>query len=165
MDIGQILLFAGIGGVILFFWSGLTNDLPWGNGSVASVDTAPELGKAVDAQLQQGKHALFLSDTVAAIVVARPLAYYSLPRYFALELLTQVMVALFLAIILSLTTPLALENRLLLVFLIASVASTAIYFQYANWWGFSFRLALGATINLIIGWCGVTMILSLLILS
>ncbi|GEM_PF-1623354 len=165
MDIGQILVFTGIGGVILFLWNGITNNLPWGNGSVASVDTAPELGKAVDAQLQQGHRALFLSDTVAAIIVARPLSYYSIPRYFALEFVTQVAVALFLSIILSLTASLPLENQILLIFLIASVASIAIYFQYANWWGFSFQLALGSAINLIISWCGVSFILSLLLMT
>lgn len=158
MEWAQILASAIVGGIILFVWSGITNNLPWGIGSVSNVQEAPELGKAVEKQLELGKRSLFLSDVVAAIIVVRPLSYYSIPRYFALEFATQVSVALLLALIIELTRPLAFEAQMLLIAIIGLMASVGILFQYWNWWGFPAKLVLGSMFNLIIGWMVVSFV-------
>ncbi|MEQ8676367.1 MAG: hypothetical protein RLP44_10575 [Aggregatilineales bacterium] len=155
----QLLIGTVVGGVLLFIWSGITNNLPWGIGSIANIEQAPELGEAVQKQLDLGNRALFLSDVVAAFVVARPKSYYSIPRYFALEFATQLAVAFLLSLIIGLTDALTSETQLSLIVLIGLIASFGTLFQYWNWWGFPARLALGSSLNLVIGWTVVGFIL------
>jgi hypothetical protein len=159
MELLQILMGTVVGGILLFVWSGITNNLPWGIGSISDVQQAPELGKAIEEQLNVGNKALFLSDVVAAIVVARPITYYSIPRYFAFEFVTQLGVAFLLTMIVGLTDSLAPETQMLLIALIGLTGSMGILFQYWNWWGFPVKLVIGSTLNLIIGWIVVSFVL------
>jgi hypothetical protein len=142
-----------VAGVILFLWTGLTqNMLPWGIKQVQTPkpDDEERIGKAIGGMTTDGM-AMF-SKGVAAFVSIRPAAYYNMGRYFAIEFVTQLIVGGVLAGILLLTAGQPLERRLLLVGLVALAGIASIDLQYWNWWGFSNLYTLGVAVNRLLGY-------------
>ncbi len=92
------------------------------------------------------------TDKTFSWIIAKPVNYYNVSNYFIREILTQLLVALLLATLLVLTIGLPNQKRLTIIAISGLLAVTAIYGQMMNWWGVPAIYALGAGLNLIIGW-------------
>lgn len=146
MDWGTWLLGAVLGGVILFFVNGLLQAvLPWGTRSVSEVKAPPEVGEAIARTTTNGM--MFTNEAVSAFIAVKPAVYYSLKRYFFVEFITQLLTGAVLAGVLMFTVGQPIEQRLLLVALVALAGITSIDLSYWNWWGFSNRYTLGVAVN------------------
>ncbi|WP_194777651.1 hypothetical protein [Pararhodonellum marinum] len=166
----KIILSTLVSTVILFLWSGLTQMFPWGVPTAQSVfsqseqqtesfQTAdlievPANSLTTDKFDEQfvNKISTLTTDQTFSWIISKPVGYYSASDYFIKEIITQLIVALFLAAMLVLTIELPNQKRLLLITISGLLAVTAIYGQLMNWWGVPAIYAMGAGINLIIGW-------------
>lgn len=139
-----------VGGVILFFWTGLAqNVLPWGVKSVRAHgenDGAP----LVKSDMPTGM--VFTTHGIAALIAARPQAYYNPMRYLALEFVTQLVVSAALVLVLAAFAPLDLGQRLLVGVGIWLVGFASIDLQYWNWWGFTLTYTVGIGFNRLMGY-------------
>lgn len=154
MDVGNFLLGSIVAGVLLFIWSGASQAAtPWGIRSVKSLKP-DELDGLPDSITRvtppTGMYGVF-NQQVATFMAVRPGAYYRMGRYFAIELITQLLVGAFLTGILTLTNEHSLEAQLVLVGLVSLLAHAAIELQYWNWWGFTTRYSLGFAVNRTVG--------------
>lgn len=140
-----------IGGIILFVWTGFAqNVLPWGVKSVAEHKQGDGVGKALAGIATSGM--VYVKDEVAAFVAIKPESYYSVRRYFGIEILTQIGAAVVLTGILALTAGQDDGQRLMIVGLAGLAGVVSIDVQYWNWWGFSNRYTVGVAINRLIGY-------------
>lgn len=142
-----------VAGVILFFWMGLTQNVtPWGIKRVVSPGTVDQerIGQAL-AELTTDGMAL-VTKRVTAFIAIRPAAQYQMRRYFALELVTQVLAGAVLSGILMLTVGQPLALRILMIGLVGLAGIISIDLQYWNWWGFSNLYTLGIAVNRLLGY-------------
>lgn len=156
--------------VILFMWSGLTQMFPWGVPTAQTI-TAQSLKQAETFEVPNlialqpnslttdkfdelfvDKISVYSTDRTISWVIAKPLNYYNIEAYFTKEIVTQFIVALLLALLLSITTKLDNRARILLIGISSVAAVTGIYGHMLNWWGMPTIYALGAGINLVFGW-------------
>lgn len=139
-----------VGGVILFFWTGLAqNVLPWGVKSVRShgeKDGTP----LVKSDMPTGM--VFTTHGIAAFIAARPQAYYNPVRYMALEFVTQLVASAALVLVLSLFGSLDLGQRVLVGVGVWLVGFASIDLQYWNWWGFTLKYTAGIALNRLVGY-------------
>lgn len=155
--------------VILFLWSGISQMFPWGVPStqVVSTQSVPSAAFQVEnvLELEAGtlttdrfdevfvnKISTLSTDKTFSWIISQPIDQYDAMRYFLFEIITQFLVALILATLLSLTTGLSFGKRIQLVLLGGVLAVAAIYGQQMNWWGVPAVYALGSGFNLIVGW-------------
>ena len=152
--------------LILFLWSGLTQVLPWGITTTQNISVqtgeplqAPNMlllepdtltTEAFDEQFVN-KISTYTTDETHSWIVTQPLQT-NYTGYFVKELLTQLIVALFLSAILLLTVRLELTPRLAVILLAALAASAATYGQLMNWWSMPAAYALGVSLNIVIAW-------------
>lgn len=142
-----------VAGVILFFWMGVTQNVtPWGIKRVVSPGAVDQdrIGQALAEMTTDGM--ALITKRVTAFIAIRPAAQYQMRRYFALELVTQVLAGGVLAGILLLTVGQPLETRLLLIGLVGLAGIASIDLQYWNWWGFSNLYTLGMAVNRLLGY-------------
>ncbi|MDI9634834.1 hypothetical protein QM565_03395 [Geitlerinema splendidum] len=154
MDIGTFLLGTIAAGILLFIWSGASQAAtPWGIRSVKALGKE-ELDGLSDSMLHvtppSGMYGVF-DEKIAAFMAVRRGSYYNMGRYFAVELVTQLLVGAFLTAILMLTNSLALEAQIILIGCVSLLAHAAIEMQYWNWWGFTTRYSLGFAVNRTVG--------------
>lgn len=146
----NILLGIIIGGVILFFWTGFSQAvIPWGTKTAGSHPDPEGLGDKIAEGTGNGM--IYINKRVAAFIAVKPDSYYSLPRYFMIEFITQLLTATLLVLILALTDTLPNDSRLMLVGLVGCITVTSVDAQYWNWWGFSHRYTLGVAVNRLVG--------------
>ncbi|MDX2078536.1 MAG: hypothetical protein SFZ02_19040 [bacterium] len=147
----NIILGIIIGGVILFFWNGLSQAIiPWGIKSVGEHPDPDELGEVIAKGTTSGM--VYITKRVAAFIAIKPESYYSIPRYFMIEFGTQLLTSVVLVTILALTQSLSNEVRLALVGLVGLASVTSVDMQYWNWWGFSTRYTIGVAVNRLVGY-------------
>lgn len=156
--------------VLLFLWSGVSQFFPWGVPTAQTVSTqstnktesfqTPNLielppnsltSEKFDSQFVN-KISTLTTDKTFSWIISSPIERYDVAGYFIREIVTQVLVGFFLALLLLTTARLPNKDRLLLVGLSGVLAVAAIYGQMMNWWGMPAIYALGAGFNLIIGW-------------
>jgi hypothetical protein len=151
MDIGQILIGTAVAGLILFFWTGFTqNVLPWGIKSVQEDKNLDALTTQIKQISEYGVY--YTHQDVAVFLAIKPASYYNMGRYFVLEFITQVFVGLILALILGATLGLSLETRLGIILLVGGAGVFSVDVQYWNWWGFSNIYTVGVAINRLLGY-------------
>lgn len=156
--------------VILFLWSGLTQMFPWGVPTAQTISTqsnnqtesfqTPNLIELPPNTLTTEKFdeqfvnkiSTLTTDKTFSWIITSPIDNYNISAYFIKEIVTQLLVGLFLALVLTLTVKLSNKTRHYLVGLSGILAVTAIYGQMMNWWGLPLLYALGAGFNLIVGW-------------
>jgi hypothetical protein len=156
--------------VILFLWSGVTQIFPWGVPTAQTISTqsdnktesfqTPDLIELPPNSLTTDKFdELFVNkistlttDKTFSWIITKPTDYYNVGNYFIKEIITQLIVAMFLAISLLLTVEITNRKRLLIIIISGILAVSAIYGQMMNWWGLPAVYALGAGFNLIVGW-------------
>jgi len=90
--------------------------------------------------------------TVLAFFAVQPGDTLSYPKYFAVEFGWQLIVAVILATVLTLTKELPYRKRIALIALMAVGAGFIIHSQYWNWWSFSTRYTLPAALIFITSW-------------
>lgn len=161
--------------VILFMWGGISQMLPWGISTTQNITVATEsntdqsnISNLIKLQPHQlttekfegqflGKISTYSTDKTFSWIITQPIQEdYS--GYFVKEIITQLIVAVFLSIILFLTIKLDFKTRMILILVFGLCASTAIYGQLMNWWSVPANYALGVSANLIIGWLLVSFI-------
>ncbi|MBL8953090.1 MAG: hypothetical protein JNK82_20100 [Myxococcaceae bacterium] len=154
----------------LFFWSGLSQQLPWGVPTVKNVvaTTGPVSDFAgtanlvmlppgalttprFDTELGRGISTLTTEGTFAWVMSIDRAGYDPL-RYLALELVSQLGVAMFIVVVMWQLRQLAASRRVGVVASMALCASTATWSVLANWWGVPPLFAAGMSLNLIVGW-------------
>ncbi len=156
--------------MILCFWSGLTQLFPWGvptaqiissqtNKQTESFQT-PNLIELLAGSLTTEKFdeqfvnriSTLTTDKTFSWIITKPVDYHNVGNYFIKEIVTQLLVSLLLATLLVLTIELPNKKRLTIIAISGVLAVTAIYGQMMNWWGVPAIYALGAGLNLLIGW-------------
>ncbi|MCU0479781.1 MAG: hypothetical protein MUE54_01060 [Anaerolineae bacterium] len=153
----NILIGIIIGGIILFFWGGISQALiPWGIKSVGGHPNPDELGVVISKATTNGM--IHIANHVAAFIAVSP-KNYTMSRYFMIEFITQVVVSAVLVIILTLTDSLSNEIRLALVGLVGLITISSVDLQYWNWWGFSTRYTVGVAVNRLAGYLVVGVVL------
>jgi len=170
MNVKNVLISTIVSGLILFLWSGLTQMFPWGvpSTNVLSSQTtgqtelfqAPSVKRLPPNELTTPKFDTELVDKVNTLatdgtfswIITKPLSYYSPMNYFMREIVTQFMAGLLLTLIVTLTKPLMFRQRLVMIFLAGLLGGLSTYGQLFNWWGLTVAYALGASLNLVIGW-------------
>lgn len=166
----KIIISTLVSTLILFLWSGLTQMFPWGVPTAQSIATqsnkqtesfqTPNLVELPANSLTTEKFdeqfankiSTLTTDKTFSWIIAKPVDYYNVGNYFIKEIITQLLVALLLATLLILTVGLPNQKRLTIIAISGVLAVTAIYGQMMNWWGVPPTYALGAGLNLIIGW-------------
>ena len=155
--------------LILFLWSGITQILPWGvptsqnitvqtdeeniNSQVSNfVQLPPEslTTEEFDAQFLDKISTYTTDETFSWIVTQALNTNYT--NYFVAEIITQLIVSIFLSGLLLLTVPLNLQSRMMIVVIVSLAAFTATFGQLMNWWRLPASYALGVGLNLLIGW-------------
>ncbi|TVR20869.1 MAG: hypothetical protein EA396_09360 [Anaerolineaceae bacterium] len=158
MQILDVVLSIFVGGVVLFLWTGLAQNIfTWGVRSVQQHDGDDTIGGALAEVSEDGM--LYVKDRVAAFIAIKPTSYYSTKRYFIIEFITQLAVGCVITAILLLTDGLADGQRVLIIGLVGLAGVASIDLQYWNWWGFSSRYTLGVAVNRLVGYLLATVIL------
>lgn len=166
----KIIISATVSLLILFLWNGLAQMFPWGVPTAQSISSqtakqtesfqTPNLVELPGNSLTTEKFdeqfvnkiSTLTTDKTFSWIITKPLDYYNIGNYFIKEIITQLLSALLLAILLVLTAELANSKRLAIIAISGVLAVAAIYGQMINWWGVPAIYALGAGVNLIIGW-------------
>ncbi len=166
----KIIISTIVSAVILFLWSGLTQIFPWGVPTAQTITSQtskqtesfqtpnlielPANSLTTDEFDEQfvNKISTLTTDKTFSWIITKPVDYYNVGNYFIKEIITQLLVSLLLATLLALTIGLPNQKRLTIIAIIGILAVTAIYGQMMNWWGIPAIYALGAGLNLIIGW-------------
>src|SRR5688572_2236934 len=136
----KIILSTILSTVLLFFWGGLTQLFPWGvptAQSIASQATgkteifqAPGLielpvnaltTEKFDDQMVN-KISILTTDKTFSWIITKPVEYYSVSSYFIKEILTQLLVSGFIALLLYLTADQNLAKRIYISSLAALLA-------------------------------------------
>lgn len=151
-----------ITGIILFVWSGISQNLPWGVRSVKPDVTNEVAIQAIASEQKNGM--LYLNGEIVALVAAKPKSYYSTQRFFAVELLTQLLVGIVLCLLLAQLSNLSLLHRQLIVLLAGLLIVATTDLAYWNWWGFSNLYTLGVSVNKLIGLQLASLVVSFLFL-
>ncbi|WP_304517542.1 hypothetical protein [Cecembia rubra] len=156
--------------VILFLYGGLAQMLPWGipstqvitaqSGEQTEAFQAPQEKKMEPGSLTTekfdevmvGKISTLTTDKSFSWIISAPVSRYNAGTYFALELLTQLLVAICLNLLLFLTKQMQLSKRILFMLVAATAVVTSIIGQQLNWWAMPAIYGLGVGINLIISW-------------
>jgi hypothetical protein len=172
-----------VAGVVLFVWSGLVQIFPWGVPSAAVLASqtegqtepfqAPNVQRLPANALTTPQFDIEMVDRVNTLItdgtfswiVTKPLAYYNPLLYFAREFATQIVAGLLLTLLLILTSPLPVRQRLLMVTVAGVLAAVASYGQLFNWWGLTLVYALGVSVNLVIGWIVASFVLTRFVLK
>lgn len=166
----KIIISTIVSAVILFLWSGLTQIFPWGVPTAQTITSqtskqtesfqTPNLielpansltTEKFDEQFEN-KISTLTTDKTFSWIITKPVDYYNVGNYFIKETITQLIVSLLLAILLVLTIGLPNKKRLTITIVSGVLAVTAIYGQMMNWWGVPAVYALGAGLNLVLGW-------------
>jgi hypothetical protein len=166
----KILLSILVSTVILFIWNGLSQAFPWGVPSTQMLSTKNNL-TADDAKMGKlqsfsantfttekfderfnNKVSTLVTDQSFSWIISKPIAYYDMGAYFMKEILTQLLVAIFLSLILFYTIMLNLKTRLSIIGLAGLAAAIGAYGQLMNWWGLPAIYGLGVGFNIVVSW-------------
>ena len=159
-----------VGTMTLFVWNAISSlSFPWGVGSVNNhsatsgasyVLAAPGLEEkppgtwttqAFEDRFGNGISTL-ATDRSFSWIVSVPRNRYNLTRYFAFQILAQFGVALFLVLVLWLLKPLPRGRRVATVLGLGVAGMIASYGAMMVWWGLPAAYGVGTSVNLLVGW-------------
>lgn len=145
------------GAVVLFLFDGLFQAIPnFGVRAVERMETN-DLTTAKFSELTN-RMAYIATDKTVSFVATRPAGFYNVSRFFAIEFLSALAIALAFAILFAKIPMGSLKDRLLLTAGFALAASFAIHIPYLNWWGFSMLYTIGVVVKTILGWTLIALI-------
>lgn len=159
----KIIKGAVVGGVVMLLLGVIIQIFPWGFSDVEPFPNKQLLSEVILSQTEGG---MYYTDegTYAFIAVSSP-AWNSIPRKLLFDLVTQFILAGIISFVLSLTSALKNRTRVALIACMALAASIGVYFADWNWWGFSLRYVLGASINLVFVWTVAAVVLTRFVLK
>ena len=99
-----------------------------------------------------GKISTLTTDKTFSWIISTDIANYNPLKYLAFEFLTQLLVAFFLSLLLSITAGLDLGQRLLVILIAALAGTTATYGQQLNWWNVPALFQVGMMLNVVVSW-------------
>ncbi len=155
--------------MVFFSWGFITQFLPWGvpvtqtvvsqrgNTSLFMAPNAIEepvrslVTESFDT-LMINKVSTLATDRTFSWIVSIPIQDYDMNRYFAFEMITQILISILLVALLTLSRNLPQKNRILILLMASLISIVGIYLPFMNWWGLPATYALGAGLNLIVGW-------------
>jgi hypothetical protein len=146
-----MVLAVGVAWILMTVINAIGFATPWISGAFQPVDEAA-LGAAIKAHVGERYGVYTAHGPVFAFVAVRDASYYNFRNYFIREFITQLIAAVLLVWVLTLTRALGWQTQLALVALLAGAAALVIHGQYWNWWGFSARYTLPAAINFVAAW-------------
>lgn len=164
----KLMLGAVLAGLVVFLWSGFSHMvLPWWNANTNSFTNSEALS-AVMLAGADGDGIYMLPSAEPPTTEAEsermrggPVAFVALttggmdpasPRAFVLQLIFDIVIALFLARLLTCIGDQAFSVRLRLVVLVALLAGMMVHLPYWAWYGFAGGFTLVSMIDLVIGW-------------
>lgn len=157
-------------GVVLFVYSGISQNFPWGVPTAQIVSCAsesPELFMS-DSNVETfgateivqpefddvfvDKISTLTTDRSFSWIISTDIANYKPTIYLLREALTQFFVAFFLSLILAITDGFSSRKRLTLILIAALSGIFATGIQQMNWWHVPASYQLGMALNVILGW-------------
>jgi hypothetical protein len=139
------------GGILLFLFDGAFQAIP-GLG-VRAVERLETNGLTTsDFSVLINRMSYLVTDNTVSFIATKSADYYDLPRFFAVEFISALSIALLFAFIFSKVRGLSLIDRLQFTMCFALVACFAIHLPYLNWWGFSWAYTAGVVLKTILGW-------------
>lgn len=159
----KIIKGAVVGGVVMLLLGVFIQLFPWG---FADVKPFPDKQSVSEAILSQTEEGMYYTDegTYALIAVSSP-GWNSIPRKLLFDLITQFILAGIISFVLSLTASLKNRTRIALITCMSLAASIGVYIPDWNWWGFSLRYTLGASLNLVFVWTVAAVVLTRFVLK
>lgn len=163
MKIMQILKGALIGGVVMLIMGVAVQLFPWG---FNVVEPLPDGAALIDVPGTPLPNAMALIEgnadegRAASFVAFSDPAWHSIPRKLGYDLAMQVAIAAIFSMILLATASLRNRERVGIIFGMAVAASIGCFLPDWNWWGFSFRYVVGASVNLLLVWTAVGYVLA-----
>jgi hypothetical protein len=176
--IKQVFISTLVAALILFLWSGVTQMFPWGVPTAQAISAqsakktdsfqTPNLvelpaGSLTTDKFDQqmvGKISTLTTDKSFSWIISSPIDYYNVSNYFIREVITQLLVAFLLSLLIQRLPNVSLNNRLIFVGIMGSMAAIATYGQQLNWWGMPASYAVGAGFNMVLGWLLVAFVVS-----
>jgi hypothetical protein len=157
--------------IVLVLLGGVSQMLPLGTGSakvlrqtttgskefgtspdrVTDLTATPAVTAEFD-RIMPDRVSTLTTDRSFSWIVSRPIAAYNPGRYFALEIATQLLVAIGLVTLSALLSDSSAGTRIVVAAIAALLTSIAAYGQLANWWGLTLRYVAGVSLTLIVGW-------------
>ena len=159
----KIIKGAIVGGVVMLLLGVLIQLLPWGFSDVKPFPDKQLLSEVILSQTEGG---MYYADegTYAFVAVSSP-AWNSIPRKLLFDFVTQFILAGIISFVLSLTAALKNRTRVALITCMSLAASIGVYIPDWNWWGFSLRYTLGASLNLVFVWTVAAVVLTRFVLK
>lgn len=154
---GKIIKGALVGGIIMLVMGVLVQLIPWGYASIDYFENPSAISQTIESQAQEGIY-IISEDVFSFIVVSDP-EWDSIPRKLLFDLLTQILLAGVITAVLLKTQNLHSRERIGIVALMAIAAGLGAIMPDWNWWGFSLRYVVGASVNLVIVWTATAYIL------
>ncbi len=151
MTTKQILIATITGAVALLLFDGLFQAIP--NVGIRAVERfeSAELTTAKFSELANQMAYIATEETVSLVAV-KEADYYNLPKFFAIESVSALAIALLLTLLFSKIKLHSLKDKLFLTSGFAMIASFGIHIPYFNWWGFSLPYTVGVVLKTVLGW-------------
>lgn len=151
MTKSKIIISTVLGALVLFLFGGAFQAIPhFGIGAVESIRaanlTTEEFNNLVNRMVY------ITTDKTVSFVATKPVDYYNLSRFFAVEFLSALIISFLFALLFSRMQNTKLSDRLLLTFVFSLICTFAVHIPYYNWWGFSSLYTIGVALRTILGW-------------
>lgn len=149
MKIKQFILGSLLATFVFISLNILASKLPWG---VENVIRTELIEHQVDdfAQAEKSSMNLILTEKSMSFVSTRSRSYYSMNRFFSVNMLLILCSAIFLCSILYLLRNEPLAKKMEIIALFGLFAITSIHLTYWNWWGFSNTYSIGVSTSTLI---------------
>ena len=159
----KIIMGAVVGGVIMLLLGVFIQLLPWGFSDVKPLPDKQPVSEAILSQTEGGMY--YTDEGTYAFIAVSSTAWNSIPRKLLFDLVTQFILAGIISFVLYLTAALKNRTRVALITCMSLAASIGVYFPDWNWWGFSLRYTLGASLNLVFVWTVAALVLTRFVLK
>lgn len=159
MNIKQIFLGTLIASIMFAILSGMSSQLPWGIGDVHETRLPQHQLDELVAEAELSMN-LILTEQSMSFVSTRRYEYYSLAKFFSLNVVLGLGAGLFLCLLLHLIRDRSRTDKLKIVMLFGLFCVFSIHLSYWNWWGFSASYSIGVSISTLLNLFVVTLILS-----
>lgn len=159
MIIKQIFLGSLIATFLMVGLNILSSQLPWGVESVTRTETPNHEVDELVAQQSESMN-LILTQQSMSFVSTRPITYYSMNRFFSINLFLGILSAIFLCLLLHLIREKKMSEKMLIVSLFGLFCISSIHLSYWNWWGFSTVYSFGVSISTLLNLLIITYILT-----
>jgi hypothetical protein len=151
MQTKKIIIATLVGAITLFLFDGLLQAIPgFGVTAVKRIETnkltTPEFNDL------NNHMSYIVTDNTVSFVATKSASYYNISRFFVVEFISALLIALLFAIVFAKINLHSLRQRLMLTIYFACITCIAIHFSYFNWWGFSLAYTAGVALKTIFGW-------------